>query len=372
MNLHSKHVWLGMVATGLFASGLVACGSGEHEAAKPAAEPQAAQPAAAPDAGIAPLRERAKAIFGVLPKEATSQENPVTPEKITLGRMLFYEPRLTLSETQSCNSCHLLDHYGVDGEPTSKGHEGKRGERNAPTVYNAAFQIAQFWDGRAANVEEQAKGPALNPIEMAMPSEAEVLARLKSIPGYAPLFAAAFPDAPDPITFDNMARAIGAFERRLVTPGPLDAFLEGDDSALTPAQRAGLAKFMDTGCITCHNGATVGGRMFQKLGLVEPYPTKDVGREKVTGNEADRYVFKVPVLRNVAKTGPWFHDGSLTNLDQVIRTMARYQLGKQLSDEDVASIHSFLEALTGQVDEAYVARPELPANADGTPAPGAS
>ena len=361
-----------VAAVAAFAAGCLFAACGERKAATPegAAAPQAAQPAAAPEAGA--LRERARAIFGVLPAEAPNPQNPITPEKITLGRMLYYEPRLSLSEQISCNSCHELDRYGVDGEPTSEGHEGHRGARNSPSVYNAALHIAQFWDGRAADVEAQAKGPVLNPIEMAMPAEAEVIARLKAIPGYAPLFAAAFPGATDPISFDDMALAVAAFERKLMTPGPFDAFLGGDDAALTPEQRAGLATFMDTGCITCHNGATVGGQMFQKLGLVEPYPTEDVGREKVTGNPADRFVFKVPSLRNVAKTGPWFHDGSITDLNEAIRRMGRHQLGKQLSDETIASIRVFLESLTGKVDATYVAKPELPPSAGGSTAPSAS
>lgn len=364
------HGCAGAALLGLFAQG---CGPGEQAAAPPSEEPAAAaETPPAPDPAIAALREKAKAIFGVLPAEAPNPANPVTPEKVDLGRMLFFEHRITLSRELSCNSCHGLDTFGVDNEPTSEGHLGQRGDRNSPTVYNAALHIAQFWDGRAADVEEQAKGPVLNPVEMAMPSEPEVIARLREIPGYAPLFAAAFPDAgADPITFDNAARAIAAFERRLMTPGPFDAFLEGDDSALTPEQRAGLAAFMDTGCITCHNGATVGGRMFQKLGLVEPYPTEDVGREKVTGNEADRFVFKVPSLRNIAKTGPWFHDGKVTSLDEAIRLMARHQLGRQLGDAEVASIRAFLESLTGTIDPAFVAKPALPPDA-GAPAPGAS
>ena len=345
----------------------LACGSGESQTASPPAPAESAAPAApaAPDPTIAALRERARAIFGELPAEAANPENPITPEKVDLGRMLYYEQRITLSRKLSCNACHLLDRFGADGEATSIGHEGQRGERNAPTVYNAALHSAQFWDGRAKDVEEQAKGPVLNPIEMAMPSEAEVLARLKAIPGYPPLFAAAFPGQPDPISFDNFALAVGAFERKLLTPGPFDAFLKGDDAALSADQRAGLAAFMDTGCITCHNGATVGGKMFQKLGLVEPYETKDTGRQKLTNNPADAFVFKVPSLRNVAETGPWFHDGSITSLDEALRLMARHQLGKQLTDPQIASIRSFLEALTGTVDTAYVAKPELPPDATG-------
>jgi cytochrome c peroxidase len=318
---------------------------------------------------VAALRQRAKAIFGVLPKEATSEDNPVTDEKVALGRMLFYENRISKSQEISCNSCHLLDNFGVDGEPTSQGHKGQRGERNSPSVYNAALHIAQFWDGRAADVEEQAKGPILNPVEMAMPASTDVLGVIRSIPGYAPLFAKAFPGEKDPISYDNVGRAIGAFERRLMTPGRFDAFLQGDDGALTDEERKGLSTFMDTGCITCHTGSTVGGQMYQKLGLVKPYETEDLGRFKVTGQETDRYVFKVPSLRNVARTGPYFHDGSIKTLDQAIRLMAEHQLGKTLDDARVASIRTFLESLTGDIDEAYVARPELPPSGPDTPGP---
>jgi cytochrome c peroxidase len=348
------------------------CGSGEpQQAAAPEPAP-AAEPAAppAPDPAIAALREKARGIFGVLPSEAPNPSNPSTPEKVALGRMLFFENRITLSQQLSCNTCHRLDNYGVDGEPTSPGHKGQRGDRNSPTVYNAALHVAQFWDGRAPDVEEQAKGPVLNPVEMAMPAEPEVLLVLKSIPGYLPLFAAAFPEsAADPITFDNMAKAIGAFERGLLTPAPFDAFLEGDDAALSAEQRAGLETFVATGCITCHNGAPVGGLMVQKLGLVEPYPTEDTGRHKLTGNEADRFVFKVPSLRNVAKTGPWFHDGSVASLDDAIRLMAKHQLGKTLSDAEVASIRAFLDSLTGEVDANYTAPPTLPESGPDTPGP---
>src|SRR5574342_744183 len=181
MRFHSRRVMVSAVTTALFASGLLGCGSREEKSAAPAAAPQAAQPAAAPDAGVAQLRERAKAIFGVLPAEAPNPQNPITPEKIALGRMLYYEPRISISEKISCNSCHELDRFGVDGEPTSAGHEGQRGARNSPTVYNAALHIAQFWDGRAADVEEQAKGPVLNPVEMAMPAESYVLQVIDSI-----------------------------------------------------------------------------------------------------------------------------------------------------------------------------------------------
>jgi len=315
------------------------------------------------------LRERARAAFGELPDVAASATNPVTAEKITLGRMLYFDTRLSKNHDISCNSCHDLAAFGVDGEPTSPGHKGQRGERNSPTVYNAALHIAEFWDGRAPDVEAQAKGPVLNPVEMAMPSEEAVVAVLASIPGYAPLFAAAFPEDADPIDYDNMARAIGAFERRLITADRLDAFVSGQDGALNDEQLAGLQEFLDVGCVTCHMGPTIGGGLYRKLGLVKPYPVDDPGRFSVTGDEADRFVFKVPSLRNVAMTWPYFHNGSIASLQDVIRLMGRHQLGVELSDEQVARIETFLGALTGTVDPEYIAAPELPESGPDTPAP---
>ncbi len=309
-----------------------------------------------PDASA--LRERVGAAFGALPKEVPNPANRVTEAKITLGRLLYYDERLSLADDISCNSCHQLDRFGVDGEPTSPGHEGQRGDRNSPTVYNAALHVAQFWDGREPDVEAQAKGPILNPIEMAMPSDAAVIEKLRGIPGYAPLFAAAFPDDNDPLSYDNLARAIGAFERRLSTPGPFDAFLAGDDAALDETQLRGLAAFFDTGCTTCHSGAALGGGMFQKLGLVHPYETEDTGRMKVTGNEAEKHFFKVPSLRNIEKTGPWFHDGSISDLSEAVRLMAWHQLGVELDAAATADIIAFLGALTGEVDAAYTKEPE--------------
>jgi cytochrome c peroxidase len=324
-------------------------------------EPSGAEPNA--------LRQRALAVFGVLPDEATSDSNPITEEKIVLGRMLYFDPRLSKNHDISCNSCHDLGTYGVDGEPTSPGHRGQRGDRNSPTVYNAALHVAQFWDGREPDVEAQAKGPVLNPVEMAMPSAEAVVSVLKSIPGYAPLFAAAFPDDGDPVTYDNMARAIGAFERRLITADRFDAYVSGRDTALTDAETAGLETFLDRGCITCHNGPGIGGNLYQKLGLVRPYATEDVGREKLTGNEADRYFFKVPSLRNIAMTAPYFHDGSIATLDEAIRLMGAHQLGIDLSDEEVARIATFLAALSGTVHPEYIAAPALPESGPDTPAP---
>jgi cytochrome c peroxidase len=285
--------------------------------------------------------------------------------------MLYYDTRLSKNHDISCNSCHPLGRFGADGEPTSPGHGGVRGERNSPSVYNAALHIAQFWDGRAADLEEQAKGPVLNPVEMGMPSEDYVLTVLGSIPAYRSLFHTAFPTEGDEdvVTFDNFAKAVAAFERKLMTPGAFDAFLAGDTSALTEPQLEGLATFIDTGCVTCHQGPAVGGGMFQKLGLVKPYGSEDPGRFKVTGEERDRNVFKVPSLRNVAQTAPYFHDGSIETLDAAIRIMAEHQLGVELEKEQVVSIRSFLNTLTGKVDPLYIARPELPESGPETPAP---
>ncbi|MEZ4332494.1 MAG: cytochrome-c peroxidase [Myxococcota bacterium] len=304
-----------------------------------------------------------------LPDSAPHPDGTPTDAQVDLGRMLYFDARLSKNHDIACNSCHMLDRFGVDGEPTSPGHKGARGDRNSPTVYNAALHIAQFWDGRAADVEAQAKGPVLNPVEMAMPSDAAVVAVLQSIPGYVEAFRAAFPGEAEPITYDNMARAIGAFERNLLTPGRVDAFMAGDLAALSEQERRGLETFLSVGCTTCHNGPTVGGGLYQKLGLVHPYETADTGREKLTGEAADRFVFKVPSLRNVAMTGPWFHDGSVTTLDEAVRLMGHHQLGVELSAERIADIVAFLGALTGEVDATYVARPVLPESGPDTPKP---
>ncbi len=356
-------------ALGLWSVAALACCG---QAPEPPRMEIAVEAVAAEEAATSPrsaTRERAALIFGTLPDEVPNPLNPLSEEKIALGRMLFFDARLSKNHDVSCNSCHDLTRFGVDGEPTSAGHRGQRGDRNSPTVYNAALHIAQFWDGRAADVEEQARGPVLNPVEMAMPSEEATVAVLRSIPGYEPLFRAAFPDAVDPISYDNMAGAIGAFERRLMTPSRFDAFLDGQDEALTDQEGAGLALFMDVGCIACHNGPALGGRAYQKLGGVRPYPTEDPGRFNVTGNESDRGVFKVPSLRNVAETGPYFHDGSVGSVRQAIRLMADHQLGRTLSQEEVAALAAFLASLTGSLDQEYIAAPELPANGPDTPAP---
>ena len=319
--------------------------------------------------GAAELAAQAKSVFGPLPEVASAPDRPLTRERVDLGRMLYYDKRLSKTHDISCNSCHQLDAFGADGEPTSPGHKGQRGGRNSPTSLNAALHIAQFWDGREPDVEAQAKGPVTNPIEMAMPSPEATEKVLGSIPGYAPLFRKAFPGEAQPITYDNMATAIGAFERGLMTPGPFDAFMNGDLKALDKAQQAGLAAFLSKGCASCHLGPAVGGTLYRKIGLVKPYATKDRGRIEVTGKEADLYVFKVPSLRNIAQTGPYFHDGSVGSLSEAIQLMGRHQLGIELTPEEMGNIFAFLMSLTGEVDAKYVAQPSLPASGPNTPKP---
>ncbi|MCL5742733.1 MAG: cytochrome-c peroxidase [Acidobacteria bacterium] len=310
------------------------------------------------------------AMFKPLPVEMTSDANPITAEKIALGRMLYYEPRLSKSQKISCNSCHMLDKYGVDNQPTSDGHKGQKGDRNSPTVYNAAGQFVQFWDGRAANVEEQAKGPVLNPVEMAMPAEKQVVAVIKSMPEYVVAFKAAFPKDKDPVTYGNMALAVGAFERKLVTPSRWDKFLAGDQTALSESEKAGFNLFVDSGCNACHMGAFVGGSMYQKLGVVKPYPDEsDPGRAKVTKSEGDKMMFKVPALRNVEKTGPYFHNGKVATLDDAVAQMGEYELGKQLKPEEVKSIVAWLATLTGEIPADYIKPPALPKSTPKTPKP---
>ena len=282
--------------------------------------------------------------------------------------MLYFEPRLSKNQKISCNTCHDLAKYGVDGLPTSEGHKGQHGTRNSPTVYNAAAHVAQFWDGRASDVEAQAKGPVLNPIEMAMPSEAHVVAVLTSMPEYVDRFRRAFPDAKAPVTYENMATAIGAFERRLMTPSRWDKLLQGDTSALTPDEAAGLKTFVAAGCQTCHHGALLGGTVYQRLGLVKPFPRDaDTGRMAVTKDAVDKAVFKVPSLRNIDKTAPYFHDGGTSGLAQAVKDMAEYQLGRALTDAQVAQIVTFLKVLTGDIDPAYIKAPTLPPSTSTTP-----
>jgi cytochrome c peroxidase len=333
---------------------------------------------AAPQVDPEKVLVAARPLFGALDAEAKNPANPWTKAKADLGRMLYYDARLSKNHDVSCNTCHDLANFGVDVREqggkriaTSEGHKKAFGDRNSPTVYNAGFHLAQFWDGRAADVEEQAKGPILNPVEMAMPDEATVVATLKSMPGYVEAFGKAFPGEGDPVTYTNMANAIGAFERKLVTPSKFDAFIAGDASALSGAEAAGLKTFMDVGCTQCHSGALLGGNQFQKLGSVKPWPElEDEGRFAVSKSAPDKYSFKVPSLRNIAETGPYLHDGSIDDLETIVEKMAEHQLAKgKLSPAETKSIVVFLEALTGKVDPAYIAKPKLPDSGPETRAP---
>lgn len=270
---------------------------------------------------------------------------------IKLGRMLYMDPRLSVNDQISCNSCHRLDNFGVDSQPTSPGHEGKRGGRNSPTTLNAALHIAQFWDGRAKDVEEQALGPILNPIEMGMPNEAAVVNKLKKIDEYKNLFADAFKGEKDPIQYKNVGKAIGAFERTLLTPSRFDDYLNGDENALNENEKRGLKKFVHMGCANCHNGVAMGGNMYKRLGMVEPYDTKDMGRFEITGLETDEKVFKVPSLRNITKTAPYFHDGSVATLEKAIEEMAEHQLGFEPGPGFISDVKAFLGSLTSKGKE---------------------
>ncbi|MFN7996930.1 MAG: cytochrome c peroxidase [Bryobacteraceae bacterium] len=305
--------------------------------------------------------------YAPLPDVAAAKE-PITEAKVALGRMLYYETRLSRNQQLSCNSCHALTTYGVDNQATSTGYKGQKGDRNSPTVYNAAVHFAQFWDGRAPDVEEQAKGPVLNPVEMAMPSGNAVIAVLKSMPEYVGAFKKAFPGEKDPVTYDNMGKAIGAFERKLITPARWDKFLKGDQGALTAEEKAGFNTFVASGCSTCHAGALLGGNMYQKLGTAKQWPdTSDPGRLKVTKSESDKLMFKVPSLRNVEKTGPYFHNGKVPTLNEAIVKMADYQVGKTLGPAEAQSIETWMKSLTGEIPADYIRQPELPKSTARTP-----
>jgi cytochrome c peroxidase len=296
------------------------------------------------------------------PLATTRAEGAPSAELVDLGRALYFDTRLSRDKNMSCNSCHALDHYGVDNQRTSTGFNGKLGARNSPSVYNAAGHFAQFWDGRAADVEAQAKGPILNPDEMAMPDAKAVVTTLKNIPGYTNLFARAFPSAADPVTYDNVGVAIGAFERGLMTPGRWDDFLRGNKDALTADERKGLKTFLNSGCMVCHTGPYLGGSMFERVGVVEPWPNQaDQGRSGVTKSPADKMLFKVPSLRNVEKTAPYFHDGSAATLEDAVKMMGKHQLGLELSADEITAIVTWLKSLTGPLPAAsYITKPAMP------------
>jgi cytochrome c peroxidase len=250
------------------------------------------------------------------------------------------------------------------------GHLAQFGPRNSPTVLNAGLQLAQFWDGRAPTLEDQAKGPILNPLEMAMPDEGMVLSRIRTIPEYVERFKKAFPNDKDPITYNNIARAIGAFERTLLTPSRFDDFLKGKAEVLNAQEKEGLKLVISKGCITCHNGVGAGGGMFQKFGIRDRYEySDDQGRYNMTKKEEDKYFFKVPMWRNVTRTAPYFHDGSIWDLKEAVRIMGQIQFGIKLTDDEIDSIVAFLHSLEGKMPEEALLLPVLPSSTLATPKP---
>jgi cytochrome c peroxidase len=304
-------------------------------------------------------------------------DNPQTAAKVVLGKILFFDPRLSKTGTISCNSCHNVMSGGDDNRPNSVGIENQKGGRSAPTVWNSAFLSVQFWDGRAPTLEEQAKGPVTNPIEMGMSDWDAVVKRLQAVPGYAPLFKAAF-DQENPINADNAVKAIAAYERTLLTPNaPYDRYVKGDKTALTDQQIKGMNTFAEIGCNSCHGGAnfsgpdlSVGEGFFMKFPTFpgseydEKYQlTEDTGRFQVTEKETDKHMWRVPTLRNIVLTAPYFHNGAVPTLAEAVRVMAKVQLNKTVTEEQVTDIVAFLDGLTGEFPEQTFPRlPGTPGN----------
>ncbi len=302
------------------------------------------------------LISRTNRFFSPLPDSMPGSEED-TPQRIALGKKLYFERRLSINDTQSCASCHILENgsAGVDNLATSPGARGETGTRNSPTVLNAGWQDSQFWDGRAEDLVEQAKGPILNPIEMGMPDEKTVEQKIAAITEYQNDFTKAFPDDKPAITYQNIAEAIAAFERTLITPSRFDDFMNGDATALSEAEQRGLNMFIKVDCKSCHDGKLVGGETYEPLGKEHPYENQaDQGMYTVTKDEDDRMFFKVAPLRNVALTAPYFHDGKIKTLEEAVRKMGKLQLDEELTDQQVSDITSFLKALTDKNREQYI------------------
>lgn len=319
------------------------------------------------------LMDRANGLFEPVPKyPPVIDGNELTQAKVDLGKMLFFEPRLSSSHLISCNTCHNVGLGGDDELATSIGHGWQKGPRNAPTVFNAVFNAAQFWDGRAADLAEQAKGPVQAGVEMSSTPE-RVVTTLKSMPEYVERFQDAFPGQDNPVTFDNMAVAIEAYEATLITPdAPFDRFLRGDANALNDNEKEGLALFMDRGCTACHSGVNLGGQDYHPFGLVtrpggDILPEGDKGRFAVTDTASDEYVFRAAPLRNIELTAPYFHSGAVWDLEEAVAVMGTAQLGTELKDNEVKAITAFLKTLTGDVPE--VRYPQLPPSTAKTPRP---
>jgi len=319
------------------------------------------------------LIEEAKTLFKPIPSAVPAvKDNAITREKVELGKLLFFEPRISSSHLISCNTCHNLSMGGDDNLETSIGHGWQKGPRNSPTVLNAVFNAAQFWDGRAADLKAQAKGPVQAGVEMASTPD-RVVRTLSSMPEYVDRFKKAFPNEADAVTFDNMAKAIEAFEATLITAAaPFDQFIEGNVNALTAEQKQGLKLFIDKGCASCHAGLNIGGEGYYPFGVVERpgaevLPAGDKGRFQVTKTATEEYVFRAGPLRNIELTAPYFHSGKVWSLEEAVAIMGTSQLGEQLDDKDVKSIVAFLRSLTGQQPKVEI--PILPVSTASTPAP---
>jgi len=322
------------------------------------------------DAELTGLQERALRFTSPLPEDAFLEGMPRSQALMDLGKMLFYEPRLSKSGLISCNTCHNLATFGVDQLPVSIGHMWQKGPRNAPTVFNAALHRTQFWDGREPDVESQALMPILDPLEMAATQE-HVLAVLSSMPEYAERFQQAFPDADQALVYEHVGVAIGAFERILLTPSRFDDFLSGDAGALTEKEKKGLEVFMDVGCNSCHGGPAMGGQAFSifQTPAERASGKSDPGRFDITGNPLDMHAFKVPSLLNITQTYPYLHDGSVWSLSETVDIVAMDMLSRALTPEENALILAFLEALTGEIPPYALELPVLPASTADTPRP---
>lgn len=319
------------------------------------------------------LMQSAQKLFKPIPMQPPAVEGiERTATRVELGKQLYFDPRLSESHAISCNACHRIGMGGVDMQETSIGHRWQRGPRNAPTVLNAVFNTVQFWDGRAKDLKEQAGGPLVNPIEMGT-TEKHVVEQLSGIPGYVTEFHDAFPNEKQPITFKNVRDLIALFEATLITPNaPFDRFLKGDESALNEQQKKGLQLFISKGCASCHDGINIGGGKYAPFGVVEKpgaefLPPNDHGRFEVTKTPSDEYVFKVPTLRNIALTIPYFHSGKSWSLHQAVAVMGSSQLGIKLSASEVDDVTAFLTSLTGQ--QPHVVYPIMPPSDSTTPRP---
>lgn len=285
------------------------------------------------------LIKKAQELFSPIERNQTFEKE--NKDLIILGKKLYFETKLSKNGTISCNSCHNLDTFGVDNKKTSPGHDQTRGGRNSPTTLNASMHIAQFWDGRAKDVEEQALGPLLNPIEHGLASKEEAMEKINDEE-----YISLFKKNGLPFKFESIGKAIGAFERTLITPSRFDKFLKGDSSAISAKEKKGLNAFINVGCTSCHSGPLLGGTSYQKLGLAMKYETADLGRYEVTKKSRDKFKFKVPSLRNIDKTFPYLHDGSIGSLRKAIKMMGKHQLGKNIPRSEVDDIESFLKSLT--------------------------